>query len=120
MGVVKLDKEVAAEGDVAIYRGKGPGFWGVTKNGLTFSPARSLKVWNHSPTGFAWGYSGSGPAQLALALLLDVLDNDDRAVRLHQRFKSRVIARLPMDDPWELTSEQIMEHVKQLEAECDD
>ena len=23
---------------------------------------------NHSPTGLEWGYSGSGPAQLALAL----------------------------------------------------
>ena len=24
---------------------------------------------NHSPTGFAWGYGGSGPSQLALAIL---------------------------------------------------
>ena len=28
-------------------------------------------MWRHSPTGFEWGFSGSGPAQLALALLLD-------------------------------------------------
>jgi hypothetical protein len=26
---------------------------------------------NHSPTGFSWGYAGSGPAQLALAILAD-------------------------------------------------
>jgi hypothetical protein len=26
---------------------------------------------NNSPTGFAWGYNGSGPAQLALAILTD-------------------------------------------------
>jgi hypothetical protein len=32
-----------------------------------------LDLYNHSPTGFAWGYGGSGPAQLALALLADVL-----------------------------------------------
>src|SRR5205823_6333568 len=25
---------------------------------------------NHSPTGFEWGYAGSGPAQLSLALLI--------------------------------------------------
>lgn len=35
---------------------------------------------NHSPDGFEWGYSGSGPAQLALALAADVLGDDDRAV----------------------------------------
>jgi hypothetical protein len=34
---------------------------------------------NHSPTGFEWGYSGSGPAQLALALAADVLGDDERA-----------------------------------------
>ena len=27
-----------------------------------------LDLANHSPTGFSWGYGGSGPAQLALAL----------------------------------------------------
>ena len=30
-----------------------------------------LDLANHSPTGFEWGYGGSGPAQLALALLAD-------------------------------------------------
>ena len=28
-----------------------------------------LEVRNHSPTGFEWGYAGSGPSQLALAML---------------------------------------------------
>ena len=28
-----------------------------------------LDLFNHSPTGFSWGYGGSGPAQLALARL---------------------------------------------------
>ena len=38
---------------------------------------------NHSPTGFAWGYLGSGPAQLALAILADAIANDlDRNGRL--------------------------------------
>ena len=30
-----------------------------------------LNIRNHSPTGFAWGYGGSGPAQLSLAILVD-------------------------------------------------
>lgn len=29
----------------------------------------------HSPTGFEWGYNGSGPAELARCLLLDALDD---------------------------------------------
>jgi hypothetical protein len=61
-----------------------------------------LDLYNHSPTGFECGYGGSGPAQLALAMLAHVLNNDNRALKLHQRFKQRVVARLPHDGDWEL------------------
>jgi hypothetical protein len=40
----------------------------------------------------AWGYGGSGPAQLALALLADVFDDDGLDLRYHQDFKWKVIA----------------------------
>jgi hypothetical protein len=56
--------------------------------------AKSQKVINHSPTGFAWGYGGSGPAQLALAILLACCPKDV-AIRNYQRFKREVIAGLP-------------------------
>jgi Family of unknown function (DUF6166) len=58
------------------------------------SPLRSQRVWNHSPDGFNWGYGGSGPAQLALAILLAAGIKKRRAVALHQRFKWDVIALL--------------------------
>jgi hypothetical protein len=58
-------------------------------------PAR--RSWNHSPDGFAWGYSGSGPAQLALAILLRLTDKRT-AVANHQMFKTDVIAGLPASD----------------------
>lgn len=61
----------------------------------------------HSPTGFAWGYLGSGPAQLAFAILLDYFGDADRAKALYQSFKFAVIADLPMDQPWEITSDEI-------------
>jgi hypothetical protein len=64
-------------------------------DGVLLDPARSWRVWNHSPTGFSWGYEGSGPAQLALAILLEAGLSDERAVALHQRFKREHIARLP-------------------------
>jgi hypothetical protein len=40
---------------------------------------RSLahRVVKHSPTGFEWGYAGSGPHDLALNLLIDALDAED-------------------------------------------
>ena len=78
-----------------------------------------LDLTNHSPTGFEWGYLGSGPAQLALALLAHALDDDDRALALHQTFKRRVIAPLSRvaGFEWELTKEQIVIIAKQIEEE---
>lgn len=71
-----------------------------------------LDLYNHSPTGLNWGYGGSGPAQLALALLADVLNNDELAVRLHQDFKFSVVANL--GDSWTLDEAAILAHVDQL------
>jgi hypothetical protein len=68
-------------------------------------PRRSQKVWNHSPDGFQWGYGGSGPAQLALAILLDVTGDEALSVRLHQDFKRDKIAQL--DDSFVLTEAEI-------------
>lgn len=65
-----------------------------------------LDLWNHSPTGFEWGYHGSGPAQLALALLADHLGDDEQALEHHQGFKRTVVSRLPYAG-WTLTAEQI-------------
>jgi hypothetical protein len=48
----------------------------------------------HSPTGFEWAYSGSGPADLALNILA-LFVAPPEAWRLHQRYKREVIATLP-------------------------
>lgn len=72
----------------------------VSIDGEYLNPEYSQKVRNHSPDGFDWGYSGSGPAQLALAILLQFTDKDT-AVRLHQTFKAYYIAFLPMDKDFE-------------------
>jgi len=54
---------------------------------------------NHSPDGWEWGYGGSGPAQLAYALLRDVLPDDaDLAYELHQSFKWRYVSRIEADE----------------------
>jgi hypothetical protein len=69
-------------------------------NGKELRPAKSLKLFSHSPEGFNWGYAGSGPAQLALAILLELLGDKDAetAVAWHQDFKAGFIQRLPQLD----------------------
>ena len=57
----------------------------------------SLKLANHSPTGFSWGYYGSGPAQLALALLLDATSVPETALACYQEFKQAIVAGWPSE-----------------------
>lgn len=104
----------------------------VLKDGRPFDAARSLQVRNHSPTGFNWGYMGSGPAQLALALLLDVLGDELAAQRYYQAFKADQVATWP--ESWSIDAAQIRAWVdlqrlaeevdeeveRQLRAELDD
>src|SRR4051812_21955507 len=68
---------------------------------------------NHSLTGFNYGYAGSGPAQLALALLADGLGDDEKAQEFYQDFKFKVIARLD-GDRFELGQEEIQQTVARL------
>jgi hypothetical protein len=79
-------------------------------------PARSLLLRNHSPTGFEWGYGGSGPAQLALAILLDYYGDEKKAANIYQDFKWRVIARLPFSG-WKLTGSMIEQVVREIERD---
>lgn len=72
----------------------------VRVDGKVLDPARSQRVMNHSPDGFAWGYGGSGPAQLALAILLEAGISALHAIRLHHRFKAQIIQALPQRNDW--------------------
>lgn len=79
---------------------------------------RALTHWPyHSPDGFEWGYGGSGPSDLALAILADALGEEPtreaidagsplRSRLLHWAFKDEVIARLPHRG-WRLDAPQI-------------
>jgi len=84
----------------------------VTVDGVPLNPR--LDLWNHSPSGFEWGYAGSGPAQLALALLADCLGDDEAAIEAHHDFKDAVVAGLPYAG-WILTEEEIQDTLMELE-----
>lgn len=91
----------------------------VLVNGLSLDPRPSQKLYNHSPDGFEWGYGGSGPSQLALAILLDYTQDKNMALGYYQQFKDFFVAALPRDKKgqvWGLTGEQIDEFLaKEIE-----
>jgi hypothetical protein len=97
------------------YEGKRQGSAAlVTVDGRPLNPR--LDLWNHSPTGFERGYAGSGPAQLALALLADCLGDDDEAIEGRHDFKDAVVAGLSHSG-WTLTDEEIRETLYAMENE---
>ncbi len=72
-----------------------------------------LDLHNHSPTGFEWGYGGSGPAQLALALLADALGDDDLAQGHYQEFKRADVSGLGAS--WSINSDEVRRFVAEQE-----
>ena len=85
-------------------------------------------VVDHSPTGFEWGYLGSGPADLALNILEAVLRGDGHkgpktkimwngnsvfaaAYGMHQEFKRRFIAGVPAKGGGVIPLEKIREFI---------
>jgi hypothetical protein len=96
------------------YEGRREGYAvTVTVDGRRLNPR--LDLWNHSPSGFEWGYGGSGPAQLALAILADHCKDDELALNFYQRFKWAVVAEL-RHRSWVLTSDDIAAVLQNLRA----
>ena len=118
-----MGMEAANEADDRVYRGLRDGEGNchvrVMAAGAVVGrplPPR-LDLANKSPSGFEWGYGGSGPAQLALALCADALDDGEAALRVFQRFKFRVVGRLPRDEPWTLTAAGVRRHCRESAVE---
>lgn len=64
-------------------------------------------LWNHSPSGFEWGYGGSGPAQLSLAMLAQVTGDDSFAIRMHQDFKAEIVSKIK-ERCWAVTDDVLL------------
>ncbi len=65
-------------------------------DGKSLSHSKSLKHVSHSPTGFNWGYGGSGPAQLAYAICHE-LYGASTARQVYQDFKWRFLVAIEGD-----------------------
>lgn len=81
----------------------------VTCDGAELPARRELR--NHSPTGFEWGFDGSGAAQLALAILADFFRDDSKALEYYQEFKRDMLAPIGQNQ-WTIKSESIVEWVR--------
>ena len=98
---------------INVYEGKTDekGDTVVTVNDQRLDPR--LDLVNKSPTGFSWGYHGSGPAQLALAMLCHEF-GETVALAYFQDFKRRKIAELPQIKGWQMTSQDLQVYVAQV------
>ena len=100
----------------------------VTVDGYELEPGKSQSIINHSPDGFEFGYGGSGPSQLALAILLEHFTTPDtpgcgdpmfktcqtvqQALKNYQDFKQAFVAKFDKGE-WILTSATINEWLKE-------
>ena len=87
----------------------------VTIDGKPLNPR--LDLYNHSPTGFEWGYGGQGPRQLAAAILIDYLGDPQQARSLSDDFEKAVVKRLPRDKNWVLTADDIEKALQDIANE---
>lgn len=65
-------------------------------DGVELDDQESRKLRDHSPGGFEWGYGGSGPAQLAVAICSKLWP--DLWSRVYQDFKWMYLATMKDDD----------------------
>ena len=94
----------------------GPGVVKVTEEWGIHRPLNPrLDLANKSPDGFQWGYAGSGPAQLALALIADATGDDALALRTYQLFKERFVAI--WGQTWTITDAVVTRRAKLIDAE---
>ena len=75
-------------------------------------PLRHLVL--HSPSGFEWGYSGSGPTDLARSIIADVTGDDNPHPGIYQEFKRQFVTR--WKDRWEVSLEKIQSWLKERKA----
>ena len=81
----------------------------------------------YSPTGFAWGYEGSGSADLALSILCDVFGEFPtlkklfygrfKAAPYYQAFKREFVARWDFQGSFEIDSNDVIRWLRAQGAE---
>ena len=93
------------------YRGRrDAGKVDVTVDGEALDPRLDLR--DLRANGFEWGYEGSGPSQLALAILADHA-GPQAALGSYRDFTRTIVAEIEGDE-WTLTSADIDQRVDEI------
>jgi hypothetical protein len=72
-------------------------------NGKLLVPSISQNYCNHSPDGFSWGYEGSGPHQLALAVLMELFPTVPPEHLQYKYFCRQIISQFPFSTSFSVT-----------------
>lgn len=75
----------------------------VLVDGRPLDEARAIKQFSDS--GFEWAYEGTAPQQLALAILVEHLGDNTKALEVSGTFMRELVANL--ENEWTLTSADI-------------
>ena len=75
----------------------------VTVDGASLDAQLSLRTF--TDRGLEWGYEGDGPRQVALAILVEHIGDNDQALVLCEDFMLRVVANF--GNEWEMSSNDI-------------
>jgi hypothetical protein len=67
----------------------------------------------HSPTGFEWGYMGSGPSDLALALCDAATAGRVTSSRVYMAIRDELVAGIQAD-AWELPATRVLDAIARL------
>ena len=84
----------------------------VEAGSMTYDLPARLDVADYSRDGFEWGYTGSGPTQLSLALLLDLFPIsachiDGLPFETINKLKEQLICKLPRTGNFTITTQDL-------------
>jgi Family of unknown function (DUF6166) len=71
---------------------------------------------NFSPDGLNWGYAGSGSAQLAVAMLMELVGDWERVKRLWPKFNDEFVTKLPRNANWTADGNTVLAIALSFEA----
>ena len=91
------------------YKGTRTGGTTVMVDGEPLAARTDLR--NFQADGFEWGYEGSGPSQLAFAILVDHMGAEG-AFEHYRRFVRDVVAELA-ENEWQLTTDDVANRLRE-------
>ncbi|NTY62141.1 DUF6166 domain-containing protein [Mycolicibacterium sphagni] len=104
-----MTNTTAADTDQILYRGHTDGSTVTIERPGAHGAVRLPHYVKHSPTGFSWGYAGSGPADLARSLLIDALGDSARCNVCHGTNQVVYDTATDTDIPLDLTTRELID-----------